>query len=255
MEKDFRTMTMPELKAHAHEQAIAFNTAADNADLATCKSIEKDLDQVIGRHNDMAKEAFLVACRSSEDPMLTAVTKLVYPTIKAKITDNKDKDTQTCEIVDTEKQVDLAQLHKFCKSATCGGIGKDVGWVYQVEQLNYLLTVRVATNVGVTNLKEIADTYAMDKISKSISLGKNPTSNTQLLKTLQGIITSMIGEEYKATSHDVAFLNEVYSKKSRDKLTITTANHKQFRGYIAEICHRIVNGLDYKVAYKKEKKA
>jgi len=101
--------------------------------------------------------------------------------------------------------------------------------------------------------KEIHDSYAMSEIARDFDMGKNPTSNTNLLRTLQMVITSMLGDGYKATSHDVAFLVSVYSKKNRRALTVSVANHKNFRNYIAEICHRIVTNKRYDVDYKKKK--
>lgn len=84
-------------------------------------------------------------------------------------------------------------------------------------------------------------------------MGKNPTSKTNLLKTLQTVITAMLGEQYKATSHDVNFLMSVYSKKNRKALTVTCANHRYFRNYLAEVCHRIVTGKTYELDFKTKK--
>ena len=74
-----------------------------------------------------------------------------------------------------------------------------------------------------------------------------------MLRTLQTIVTSMLGEGYKATSHDVNYLLSVYTKKNRKALTVSCANHKNFTSYIAEICHRIVLGKHYDVEYKAKK--
>ena len=94
----------------------------------------------------------------------------------------------------------------------------------------------------------------MSDIAKAIDMGKTPTSKTNMLKTLQSVVNAMIGEEYKVLSHDVAFLTSVYSRKNRKALTVTCANHKYMRQYMAEICHRIVCGLRYDVEYKQIKK-
>ncbi len=63
----------------------------------------------------------------------------------------------------------------------------------------------------------------------------------------------MIGEEYKATSHDVNFLMSVYSKKGKKALAVACANHRFFTGYIAEICHKIVLDKEYSVEFKTAK--
>ncbi len=94
----------------------------------------------------------------------------------------------------------------------------------------------------------------MSEIAREFDMGKNPTSKTNLLKTLQTVITAMLGEQYKATSHDVDFLMSVYSKKNRGKaLTVTCANHRYFRNYLAEVCHRIATGKTYELDFKTKK--
>lgn len=60
----------------------------------------------------------------------------------------------------------------------------------------------------------------------------------------------MLGDDYKATSHDVNFLLSVYSKKNRKALVVSCANHRNFRSYIAEVCHRIVTDKAYELEYK-----
>ena len=123
-----------------------------------------------------------------------------------------------------------------------------------VEKFNMLLTAQKAVDLGI-NPKEINDSYAMSEIAKGWDLGKNPASKTNILKTLRGIVTAMLGEEFanKVTSHDVNFLLSVYSRKSRKALTVTCANHKYMRGYVMEICHRVVTDKGYEVDYKKAK--
>jgi len=79
-------------------------------------------------------------------------------------------------------------------------------------------------------------------------MGKTPTSKTNMLKTLQAVIDAMLGEgKFKATSHDVAYLLSVYSRKNRAALTVTCANHRYFRNYIAEVCHRCATGKSYEI--------
>ena len=112
-----------------------------------------------------------------------------------------------------------------------------------------LLTAQKAQDLGL-DPKVVNDSFAMSNIAREIDLGKSPTSKTNILKTLQSIITAMLGEGYKATSHDVNFLMSTYSKKNRKALTVTTANHKTLRGLLAEICHRIVTDKQYAVDYK-----
>lgn len=212
--------------------------------------IREIAEQLVNEHTAIAREECFSALKSTDDPMLEAVKQLTFSTIRIvdkKVGEDKQK-TPVSSIEDAEKPIDLLKLHKYVG----GGIGKDKNWAYMVEKLNFLMTAQKAVDLGI-NPKEVNDSYAMSNISKEIDLGKTPTSKTNILKTLQAVVTAMIGEEYKATSHDVNFLMSVYSRKSRAALTVTCANHKYMRQYMAEICHRIVLGKSYALDYKKSK--
>ena len=149
--------------------------------------------------------------------------------------------------VEKEKQIDLEKLHKYC-----GKIGSDENWSHVAQKLNMLLTAQKAVDLGL-DPKKINDSYAMSEIARSFEMGKTPTSKTNILKTMQMVIDAMIGEAYKVTSHDVNYVMSVYSKKNRAALTVTCANHKFFRNYMAEVCHRIVTGKKYEVDFKAKK--
>ena len=127
------------------------------------------------------------------------------------------------------------------------GIGADSKWIYACEKFNFYLTLRAAERVGAT-VK--SDAFALQEISKEISLGKNPCSNTQLLKTLQKLVDMMLGEGVgKCTSHDVHYLVDCYANDNKKSKTgITLANHKTLRNYMKKICYRVLtNGTGYDV--------
>ena len=174
---------------------------------------------------------------------------LSFMTIAAKDEKKGDDKVPVRAVIEKEKPIDLLKLDKYC-----GGIGADTGWKHIMQKMNFLLTAQKAVDLGI-NPKTVNDSYAMTEIAREYDMGKNPTSKTNLLKTLQTVITSMIGENYKAVSHDVNFLLSIYSKKNRRALTVSCANHKNFCSYIAEICHRIVTGKTYELEYKVRKDA
>lgn len=214
--------------------------------------IREIVEQLVNEHTAIAREECFTALKATDDPMIEAVKQLTFSTIRIvdkKVGEDKQK-TPVSSIEDAEKPIDLLKLHKYVGG---DGIGKDKNWAYMVEKLNFLMTAQKAVDLGI-NPKEVHDSYAMSDISKQIDLGKTPTSKTNILKTLQAIVTAMVGEEYKATSHDVNFLMSVYSRKNRTALTVTCANHKYMRQYMAEICHRIVLGKSYALDYKKVKR-
>lgn len=270
MANRFNITTKEELREKAETLIKEYNEGIQNGNFAptievpkvnTTNSTEQNtetvlirevIEQLVNEYTSIARQDCFAALAETDDPMIEAIKQLTFSTIRIvdrKVGDDKQK-TPVSSIEDAEKPIDLLKLHKHVGG---DGIGKDKNWAYMVEKLNFLMTAQKAVDLGI-NPKEVHNSYAMSDISKDIDLGKTPTSKTNILKTLQAIVTAMVGEEYKATSHDVNFLMSVYSRKNRAALTVTCANHKYMRQYMAEICHRIVLGKSYAVEYKKAKK-
>lgn len=240
-----------ELRELAESKTRDYNDALQNGEMDKVAETESDIDDAISEYTGIAELLAFDTCEKSENPMVTAVTMLTFRTIAKKDIKEEGSKVAIRKIDDKEKYIDLAKLHKRIN----GGIGADKTWIYQVEKLNMCMTAQRAQDLGCSaeNLKDINDSYAMSEIAKQVQLGKNPCSNTQLLKTLTTIITAMLGEGYKPNSHDVAFLKSVYAKKGKAALSVACANHKNFRNYIAEVCHRIVTGGIYTVEFKRAK--
>ena len=216
--------------------------------------ITTELEQIINQYTSIAREICFDECKATGDPMFEAVKRLTFATIGLKETKRGDTEKiSVFEIVDKSKNIDLLKLHKSVE----GGIGKDPKWNGMIERMNYHMTARQAKRLlknkdHLTSvLREISDSYAMCQIARDMDMGKDPTSNTKLLATLQSVVTAMIGEEYKVTSHDVNYLVDLYASKGKKALTVNCANHRYFRTYIAAICHGIVTGEDYEVSFKK----
>ena len=240
-----------ELRELAESKTREYNDALQNGEMDKVTKTESEIEEAISEYTGIAEMLAFDTCEKSENPMVTAVTMLTFRTITKKDIKEEGSMVAIRKIDDKEKYIDLAKLHK----RITGGIGADKTWIYQVEKMNMCMTAQRAQDLGCSaeNLKDINDSYAMSEIAKQVQLGKNPCSNTQLLKTLATIITAMLGEGYKPNSHDVAFLKSVYAKKGKAALTVACANHKNFRNYIAEVCHRIVTGGIYTVEFKKAK--
>lgn len=211
------------------------------------------LEQTVNTYTAKAREICFDDCRAADDPMLEAIKRLTFTTISVKETKKGDDKIPVSEIVEKEKAIDLLKLHKSVE----GGIGKDPKWNGLVERMNFHMTARQAKRLLKKKehlsaiLKEINDSYMMCEIARNIDMGKDPTSNTKLLGTLQAVVSAMIGEEYKATSHDVNYITDLYASKGRGALAVNCANHRYFRGYIAAVCHSIVTGEDYEISFKK----
>ena len=236
--------TMQELKAQA-EQLLAMAEAAET--IADKKRFEEELEQKINEHNAESKAICYTHCKESGDAMKTAITEFFYPAIKVKETVDKDTKAVMRNIIDCVKPIDLGDLHK-----KLDGIGADKLWFNYAEKLNFYLTVKAANELGAT---VNCDAFRMQDISKQIDMGKNPLSNTSILKTLQTVITAMLGDGFNATSHDVKYLMYVYAQDNRkSKTSITAANHKTLRGYLKKVCYRILtNGTGYEVEQREIK--
>ena len=234
------------LRTEVEGLVSSYNEAYQAGKFEEAMKLSKAIDEKVNEYTSVVRDDCFEACKNSKDPMLTAVTLLSFVTIGVKDEQKGDDAIPVRIVVDKERQIDLFKLYKYCGEK---GIGADPKWLYMAEQLNMLLTAQKAQDLGL-DPKAVNDSFAMSNIAREIDLGKSPTSKTNILKTLQSIITAMLGEGYKATSHDVNFLMSTYSKKNRKALTVTTANHKTLRGLLAEICHRIVTGKQYAVDYK-----
>jgi len=233
--------------------------------------ISATIDKDVAEYNSIAQVLCFDECASAEDPMRAAILMLHYPVISVKdvmigdevkvakrvIIGDPDDDEQKPKY----KAIDLLKFQKYVKEHKGVKIGYEPDWNNKVERLNYLfaLDCAVELNMGEKFIAEMSDCYAIKEASKNIDFGvKNPKagtpiSNTNLLKALKAVITAMIGPEYAAMAmtHDVRYLKKVSAKKSRKELTVACANHRFMRGYVAEVCYRIMTEGSYDVEYKK----
>lgn len=240
-----KALSKQELREKAESLCKEYNDKIQNGEFEEAMKIREEMEQVINEYTSKARTECFDEIKATENPIIAAVTRLTYPTIRAKDTKQGEEKVPVTIIEDIERAIDLLKLHKYIE----GGIGVDKNWAYTVEKFNFLMTAQKAVDLGV-DPKVVNDSYAMSEISRAIDMGKSPTSKTNILKTLNAVVAAMIGEEYKATSHDVNFLMSIYSRKNRKALTVSCANHKYMRQYLAEVCHRIVLGKKYEVDFK-----
>lgn len=249
MTREENTAKLATLRSEAEALVKEYNEAIQTGKFEEASKVDAKLTEKVNEYTATVRDMCFEDCKNTANPMLTAVTTLSYVTIGTKDEQKGDDKVSVRSIVDKERPIDLFKLDKYC-----GGIGADKNWLHIAQKMNLLLTAQKATDLGL-DPKAVHDSYAMSEIAREFDMGKNPTSKTNLLRTLQTVITAMLGEGYKATSHDVNFLLSVYSKKNRKALTVTCANHRYFRNYMAEICHRIVTGKAYELDYKTKKDA
>lgn len=245
MTKEESATKLVQLRAETEEMVKKYNELYQASKYDEAKKLDAEITEKVNEYTGVVRNMCFATCKASGDPMLAAVKMLSFMTIGVKDEEIGDDKVPVRSVIDKERQIDLLKLDKFC-----GGIGHDKNWSHIAMKLNFLLTVQKCSDLGI-DPKSINDSYAMSEIARQYDMGKNPTSKTNLLKSLQTVITAMLGDGYKATSHDVNFLLSIYSRKNRKALTVTCANHRYMRNYLAEICHRIVTGKSYQIDYKK----
>ena len=239
---------LKEIRAEVTEYVDKYNdlVMSGKAKAKDLAELEEKIKKGVSDYTSVKENDVFLECKATENPMLEAVKRLTFQTIAVKDEKSEDGDGVVLKNIDTrDRDIDLKKLH-----TKCGSIGANPSWIYILEKFNCLLTMKAADDLGL-DPKEVNDSYAMDKLAREVEMGKNPTSNNNIVKTLQMVVSAMIGEEYKATSHDVKYIEKVYTRKSREALKVTCGNHKQLRGILAQVCHKLVLGKSYAIDYKK----
>lgn len=251
----------------ALDEKFKNNLIVDFAEDEDVKNGKKTLEEAIRdafteivekceEYNEVSRIECYTKLAKAEDPLFAAIEKLTFKVYKYKEIVKKVEEVEvtTYKLIEGDQFIELKQFANFCKRPEINKtIGKDENWLPMIEKFNCLLTAKAGKALGVKDLKKIEDSYAMSELARQIDMGKTPTSNTQMLKALQAIVTAMIGEEYKVSSHDVAFLNYAWGGKSRKALTVQASNHKQLRRSIMEICHKVAFDKSYELDYKAKK--
>ena len=232
----------------AQETALAsYNAALAVKDLDALREAEDAIEKAEKEFAEAAECATFAICKAEERPLIMAAKIHSYRVIKHKPL-REEKIVVGLEKSEREKPIDLARLAKQCGLPTL--------WTNDVEGLNQILTLRVAQEMGASaaELKSISKSYFMSKATDAMETGKTPTSNTQLVKTLQSICDKILGENaVRVNNHDIAYIVAAHTKKGRGKISVNTANHDFMRRLVLDVLHRCVTGAMYEVEYKKNK--
>ncbi len=228
---------------------------AQNKPIKEMASIMEDVEKLAKEAAGAAKGLAYAKLQGDPDGIMIAACRVgEYDAVKVK-EDKVDPDSSETilKVEDTTRKFDLGDVHK-----RFNGIGADHKWIHAVEKLNCEMTAARAKELGCSDdrLTKIRDSFRMGQIARELSLGKNPVSNTNIMKTITSIVTMMLGEEYgkKALKHDLRYLQFVFTKAdSKNLLKVKCANNKQMRTYMLSICHRIVTNGTYDVDYQVQK--
>lgn len=240
MTKEEKLAKLSELKAKAEELAQGYNEAYQDKSFDVASQIDTDMIETINEYTAIARDICFSECREADDPMRHAVLLLTFRTIRKKDEKASDDGFPVRSIEEKDMPIDLSKLHKFC-----GGIGADKNWIHYAQKMNFSMTLERAKALKINGdrIKKINDSFTMSELAKQMNIGgANPCSNTQLLKTLRGAISAMIGPEYanKVKSQDVRYLQEVYAKMGKKALSVYCSSNKEFIRILANLCHKVV---------------
>lgn len=239
-----------EAQVKAYNDAVLAGESKVIADIGDdeTKPLITVVKENVNAYAEAQKLEVFEALKKTENPMLAAVIQLTYKVkrLREVAPENAESDIiKILKIDEAERLIDIQKLHAYC-----GSIGHDPKhWLGMLESLNRNLTDRVKKDLGHTD--SVVD-YATSFLKEDTPEIAKVSSNTALLKELQKCFVAMVGEGYKATSHQVNFLLYCYCKARIMKVTAST--HAQFRGLCAQMLNWIITGNAPIVEYKKAKK-
>lgn len=236
-----KKLTMQEYRVIAESKTVEYNNAVLNGKFDDAHALDEVISDAVSKFTVLAKNACFNRLAESSNIMLAAVNKRTFTTIKIKDTTEKSDDgveTPVRKIVEATKDIDLLDLQKYVKH----NIGNSPDWNYMIDKLGMHLTVKVAYEVDSRLKSKIESMYELKKIAQQVDLGNNPCSKTKILKTVQSIVDAMLGDGYKASSHDVAFILNSITKVSKGRDAISMVNDRTLRRIIADVCYHCVIG-------------
>lgn len=251
-------MTLQEIRMTLESKAQEYNAALTEKQFDKLPTITTRMDELVSDYAKKAKAEFLEISHDAESPLNDALTRLTYNVVVYK--DNTDKETQAVsrEVIEKVKQITLADCFGSFPTAFHSNI-----WMRYVEKYNQLLCLNVADEIGASEAEKalIRDKFAMKQASRELDLGK--PSNTQLLKQLQTVIDQIYYEEeifngnprnaIRVTSHDINFLQRVYTKMGRQVKNVSTLNSGKLSNVLAQVLNKLITGTSYGVEFKTAK--
>lgn len=130
-------------------------------------------------------------------------------------------------------------------------------WYYEMQALNKRLTLRVASDLGVkkAEIEKIDSSFHMHQLAADIELGKEPITDSAILKHMQKVFDFLSPMSGKMTKYDLQYIFKGYSRVGRTALKVQCSNHKTLLKLMTHVMHRVVTGKVYSVDFKIAKKS
>ena len=233
------------VKALAYEAALSQNdNTAMNTAIAGLKEVEKE-------YKKESFDEFIKMIRTTENPVLTAITTLQREVLKHR--EIREEGVLTgIELYITDEKVSMAKVFDR--------LGIANSWSALAAKLNYMYTLRAALDQGIEGeaFQKLKGNYMLAEEVKKALDGETPTSNTKMLTYLQDVLDAMIfvarddgKNKYRVLTKDVNALEKWHTSKDRRVIGGTdAAGDKAFDSYVTEVVHCIVTGTGYRMTGK-----
>ena len=147
-----------------------------------------------------------------------------------------------------ESSVEQIDLHEYCEY-----MDFETHWYYNAQAFGKRVALRVADDLGISKerVKAINNSYSMHKIAEEINLGKDPTSNSQMVKHLQAVLDELCPGTGKVNSHDVAYILYRTTKvSSKNLVAVGVAANNRIMSAIGTAFFRVATGGAYDVDFR-----
>lgn len=252
------------IKSRIEESVKKFNEARDKGDMKIMATLQATLDDDVSEYATKAAKLTYETLAGVSEDLLPAILAYEFPVVVYRDQHEREeiggkKTTITTRVVEVKmRRIDLMKFDNFCEKTYGKRLTKEGNAWSMIEELNFYLTKRAAQEIGAKMEKP----YAFSKFTTIGDIKPADVigaSNTKLLATLQRVIDAVIyepgqkGNKYKATSHDVRYLDRCAVQKAKARLTIKGAKHQDMRDTIGNVIYRIATGGDYEIEYKEAK--
>lgn len=228
------------LVAEFEAKIAEINVACTNGTSAEVDNKINELKAIESQYLKVREKEVFASCEDVHDALITH-------TFVTKSHKKDTKDGVMVGVLEAERVVQI-DLKSFCEYK-----GLPLKWFYHMQALNKRLTLKVATDLGMSaeEIKEIDDSYAMDKLAGEIELGKTPTSKTQCVSHMQEVLDMLSEGEGRVNNHDLQYVMLCYGKKSnKNALRVICSKHSILQSLLTTVFHRVATNGAYGVEYK-----
>lgn len=205
---------------------------------------ETNLNTELKAYKKAAFDAVLYRLKSTDNPVLEAVKQLTYGVFRTKAVKDDNGNEIGIELTPSDARIDLVKVCEYCELSTV--------WKYKVEKLALLLALRAAKELKIpaSEIKVMNYKFKMDELARKEEMGETPSSNNQIVKSIQAIMDEVLPGQGNANSHDAAYMWMASTRAGREAKCIKVADAKMAHRLFAEVANRIVTNGRYEVDYK-----